>query len=177
LSANTEARASKKLYVQSTVKLYLAVGGFRLTKMAPPEVYSAEWNASCALRPATARIEALVTVAYINLNLFFLIFCVIYYSVGITAFWYVRSRTRLSYLRKRSLVALALATLGTFWVLVPSVIRDLYGRTIFPCYIAMWSRVIASKLKTFFKSYERIMQTYNGNNIQNKLSLLPNLYL
>lgn len=109
--------------------------------MASPDIYSEEWNKSCASRPASLRNDSEVSFAYNQFNIFILAFICGYFPIGLVAFWYTKRVIKTAYIAKRNLLTMLCALIGVFCTLAVGPIRDLAGRQNFSCPAMLWLRI------------------------------------
>jgi len=107
----------------------------------PPVFDSAEWNATCALRPVTLRNDSTVSVAYFGFTWFILLLTMVYVPVSLIAF--IILQRKWVYLKKRSLFAIICAVIGTIAEVCLGPLRDITGRASYPCEAGLWLRIIA----------------------------------
>jgi hypothetical protein len=110
--------------------------------MAPVE-FSEEWNLTCALRPATVRNENGIGEPYTAFNWFLI--AISSFLLSSTVILYTFAWRRFTYVRKRSYSGLWFTVIGVILQVCCGPIRDLIGRTIFPCSASLWCRIGCGK--------------------------------
>lgn len=115
-----------------------------------PNLYSEEWNASCAQRPASIRDDALMSPSFFAFNCFVIAFTIAYHAVFITLFVTLRQHQTSAYLKKRDTSAMMFAFFGCLCIVAVGPVRDVVGRQIFPCSATLWLRSLGSALSDDF---------------------------
>jgi hypothetical protein len=107
---------------------------------------SAEWNATCGMRPISLRGE--VSAAVIGVSWFFIIVEILFVPTTLVAFALLKSKY--IYLKKRSYLAILLMGLNTVFPVFLGPVRDIIGAQTYSCDFQNWGRALAGMFISFY---------------------------